>query len=77
MVQENELKKITSEHKIKTRTIKVLLEKDNLNLLHKLIEQGRERLENLATQWKEVEQPLLEQYENVTKNASAQNVCFS
>lgn len=72
--EENQLKVLLSNLKIKSKTLTVLTEEENIMKLKGLVENGNERLIELANQWNEVQTPLLEQYKSLKSSLSSQEV---
>lgn len=65
---------LLSNLKIKSKTLTVLTEEENITKLKSLVENGNERLIELANQWNDVQLPLLEQYKSLKSSLSSQNV---
>ncbi|XP_065158539.1 coiled-coil domain-containing protein 22 homolog [Atheta coriaria] len=60
--------------KIKSRTLTVLSKEENMTKLKTLVENGNERLLDLANQWNEVQTPLIEQYRSLKTSVSQQEL---
>ncbi|KRT86596.1 hypothetical protein AMK59_310 [Oryctes borbonicus] len=70
-LEDNTLKDLLLNYKIKSRTLTVLLKEENLEKLKNLVHSGSERLIELEKQWKEVEAPLLAEYNALSSEVNA------
>lgn len=68
------LKDILTKVKVKQKTLTVLSKEENMAKLKALVENGSERLVQLANQWNDVQSPLLEQYNTLKQSLSSQEL---
>lgn len=72
--EQSKLKEIENKITIKTKTLTVLSKEENMAKLKGLIEKGKQRLVDLAEEWDKVQKPLLDEYNAIKNNQTAQEV---
>lgn len=74
--EEEMLKNTLSTIKLKYKTLTVISKQENLQKLKNLIENGNNKLINLADQWNEIQTPLLEEYKTLQNSLSNEDLQF-
>nr|XP_022906942.1 coiled-coil domain-containing protein 22 [Onthophagus taurus] len=72
--EESILKEHISQYKIKSKTLAVLSDEENLLKLKNLVQNGNNKLETLKQQWNEVQTPLLREYEELQENSNHKDI---
>lgn len=63
--RENALKETQAKVKTRSKTLAVLSKEENLQKLRNLVENANGRMTELTNQWKQVQTPLLEEYQSL------------
>lgn len=74
--EETELIKLENKINVKTKTLTVLSKEENIVKLKELIEKGKQRLVDLAEEWKKLQNPYLVKYNTINNNILIQKVFF-
>lgn len=65
VIRENALKDTQAKVKTRSKTLAVLSKEENLQKLRNLVENANGRMTELTNQWKQVQTPLLEEYQSL------------
>ncbi|CAH0560840.1 unnamed protein product [Brassicogethes aeneus] len=68
------LKDSANKVKLKTKTIAIISKEENLQKLRYLVENGTDRLVDLANQWNEVRTPLLEEFKSLQNTLTSEEI---